>query len=81
MSDELAAEPLEKSGPILLLENRRRQLMKWLSDGDTTIADCEHKIKQTKTEAVEMMTEIEQIERALNTLNAAQKAKEQVNGG
>ena len=67
-SFELAG--LDKSGPVKLLENRRKHLQIWLADGDAETARCERTIKETKERAIEMMAELEEIERALNVLHA-----------
>lgn len=64
---------LEKTPPILLLENRRAHLMKWLQEGEQKIKDAEQAIKDTHRIGVEIMTELEAIEQALNVLNAAQE--------
>lgn len=73
---------LDKSGPVKLLENRRHHLQMWLAQGDKEIADWERTIKETKERAVEMMAELEEIERALNVLHAnAARDKEQEHNG
>lgn len=64
---------LEKTAPIKLLENRRDHLIQWLGKGEQEIKDAEDTIKKAKIDAVEMLAEIEEIERALNTLNEAQQ--------
>lgn len=75
---KLTVTDLEKTPPVLLLENRRRHLIQWLSDGEQKIAAAEMTIKQSKVAALEMAAEIDAIEKALNVLNKAQEPKESV---
>jgi hypothetical protein len=60
----------EKTEPIKLLENRRKHLIGWLKDGEAEMAKAEQIIKQTRENAIAMLAEIDQIEIALNVLNA-----------
>lgn len=64
---------LEKTQPILLLENRRQHLLKWLSEGEEIIKAAEREIKDTQKRGLDILSELEAIERALNVLNAAQE--------
>lgn len=67
------AAHLEKTGPIRLLENRREHLMRWLKEGEATIAEAEETIRGTKTRGIAMANELIEIEAALNALNDAQQ--------
>lgn len=67
------AEHLEKTAPVILLENRRQHLTKWISDSEQEIIGCEKTVKDIKARILEMLNEIDQIERALNALHGANK--------
>lgn len=71
---------LEKTAPIILLENRRAHLIQWTKDGDRDIAEAEELIRSRKQRAIEIADELIQIETALNALHAAHD-KELNNGG
>ena len=60
----------EKTEPIKLLENRRKHLIAWLKDGEATIIAADAAIAKAKVETIAMLAEIDEIEIALNVLNA-----------
>ena len=60
----------EKTEPIKLLENRRKHLIAWIKDGEATIIAADAAIAKAKIDAIAMLAEIDQIEIALNVLNA-----------
>jgi len=68
---ESAAEVLEKTGPIKLLESRRSALIGWMRSAQTEIKDAEDAIERLKRQTIEMIAEIDEIEIALNDLNKA----------
>lgn len=70
---------LEKTAPVLLLENRREHLQKWLKEGDAEIAVAEQLIIERKQRAIEIANEIIEIEAALKTLQNI--AQEPTDGG
>lgn len=65
----------EKSSPVRLLESRRLALIKWIGDGEATIANCEAVAQSTKEQTVEMLKEIDEIEIALKTLHTQSVAE------
>lgn len=67
------ATDLEKTRPILVLEGRRKALIDWLAEGQAAIAQAEAAINKHKVEAIEMLSEVDEIETALNALHAARK--------
>lgn len=69
----------EKTGPIVLLENRRAHLIGWIKDGEARIIAADATIATTKIETIAMLAEIDEIEIALNVLNA-QAQTESTNG-
>lgn len=69
------AEDIEKTGPVKLLEGRRKALLKWLAEGQAAIEGCEADIKQHKEQAIEMVAEMAEIEDALKALYTAEREK------
>ena len=60
----------EKTEPIKLLENRRKHLIAWIKDGEATIVAADAAKAKAQIDAIAMLAEIDQIEIALNVLNA-----------
>lgn len=66
---------LEKTKPIIVLESRRKALIEWLAKGQEAIKFNESEITRHKQEALEMLSEIDEIEEALKTLQAISTEK------
>lgn len=71
---------IPQTAPILILNARREHLLKWLKDGGAQIKELEAQIVATKQQAIDMASELEQIELALNTLIKAQDAVSERSG-
>lgn len=65
---------LEKTAPVKILESRRAALIKWIADGQARIKQAEETKAKHQAEAIEMLAEIDELEAALNKLQAIDKA-------